>query len=89
MTSEFFRTNPLQAHRIPVNNGDMDLRNDVADRIYDIRCRIVHAKSESEYEAEPLLPFSKESQEMSVDIVLVRFVARKVLIASGTPLSIG
>ncbi len=86
---EFYsKSKALSATRIPLNNPDADLRNEVADRIYDIRCRIVHTKSENlQTEAEPLLPFSKEAQQLGFDIELVRLVARKVLIAGGNRMS--
>jgi hypothetical protein len=32
--------------KIPLGNTEADLRNDVADRIYEIRCKIVHAKGD-------------------------------------------
>ncbi|APH39487.1 hypothetical protein [Methanohalophilus halophilus] len=60
-----------------------NLINEVADRIYGIRCKIVHSKSnESEY----INPFSKEVNQLIYDIELVEFLARKVLIASSTSL---
>ena len=37
----------LTEHKLPIANPGLDLRNDVADRIYDIRCKIVHTKSDS------------------------------------------
>lgn len=62
-----------------------DLINQVAERVYDIRCKIVHSKSnENEY----INPFSKEVNQLIYDIELVEFLARKVLIASSTPFSI-
>jgi hypothetical protein len=84
----FFESRVIEAHPITVDNSDRDIRNDVTDRIYDIRCRIVHGKSSEQTEIEPLLPFSKEAQNLNLDIELVKYVARKVLIASGAPLAI-
>ncbi|RYG86696.1 MAG: hypothetical protein EON59_09370 [Alphaproteobacteria bacterium] len=75
-------------HRIPVSTKDLDLRNDVADRIYDIRCKIVHTKNEERDEAfSMLLPFSRDADHLSMDIDLVRFVADCVLVASSDSLS--
>jgi hypothetical protein len=86
---EFYSTkgkDPLY-HKIPLSNPTADLRNDVADRIYDIRCRIVHTKNDSrEGELELLLPFSAEAQKLSVDIELVQHLAQAVLIAGSTPM---
>lgn len=64
-----------------------DLRNDVADRIYDIRCKIVHTKNDlREGEPELLLAFSAEAQRLDFDIELVQYVARSVLIAGSSPM---
>lgn len=70
--------------KISFSNPDHDLRSDVANRIYEIRCRIVHTKDELEQEL--LLPFSQEASQLRYDIDLVEFVARRILIASGRPL---
>lgn len=70
-------------HKIPLQNKEADLRNYVADRIYDIRCKIVHTKNEhSDDEARMILPFSDDADYLIPDIELVEFVARSVLIAS-------
>lgn len=75
-----------QYHKIPLGNPDIDLRTDVADRIYDIRCKIVHTKSDSRDGAiELLLPFTKEAEQLSFDIELVQYLAQSVLIAASTP----
>ena len=64
-----------------------DLRDRVSDRIYDIRCRIVHTKSDSggRY-SEMILPFSKEAESLSFDIELIQFLAQRVLIHRAKPL---
>jgi hypothetical protein len=85
---EFFltksKTQPY--HRIPLANATADLRDDVASRIYDIRCKIVHTKTDSRDGAiELLLPFSQESEELSLDIELIQHVAQLVLIAGSVP----
>ena len=55
----------------------------VADRIYDMRCRIVHAKDGGgPSQAELLLPFGPEARLLGYDIKIARFVAEKVLVAS-------
>jgi hypothetical protein len=77
----------LSGHKIPISNPSADLRNDVADRIYEIRCKIVHTKADGgESTAELLLPFSKEATELYHDIALVRYLAMQVLIAASSPL---
>jgi hypothetical protein len=80
---QFFSTKAegLTEVRIPIRNPDADLRNEVANRIYDILCKIVHTKSTGrEANVELLLPFSKEAELLYVDIELVQFVAREVLV---------
>lgn len=58
-------------HKIPLANPSADLRNDVADRTYDIRCKIVHSKNDSRDGQVELLPFSKEAARLGLDIDLV------------------
>lgn len=80
------KTKGLCDQRIPVANAAADLRGDVAERIYEIRCKIVHTKMDAKNaEFELLLPFSKEAEQLAHDIDLVQFVAQQVLIAASTP----
>jgi hypothetical protein len=73
-------------HKISISNPNSDLRQDVADRIYDIRCKIVHSKADSRNEEfELLLPFSKEAEQLAFDIELAQYVAQVVLISGSTP----
>jgi hypothetical protein len=89
---EFFSTKAkgLTDVKISINNPTTDLRNEVADRIYDIRCKIVHTKigAGEGGDGELLLPFSKESELMYFDIDLIQYVAQQVLIAASSPLRI-
>jgi hypothetical protein len=88
--SEFFQKKKgLGAHKLPIANLTADLRNDVAERIYDIRCKIVHTKGDgAQSGTELLLPFSKEAAELYYDIDLLRFLAREVLITASSPLKL-
>lgn len=86
---EFFssKTKGLTTHKLPLANPTADLRNDAADRLYDIRCKIVHTKNDvREGEVELLLPFSKEAEQLYYDIGLIRYLARQVLITASSPL---
>jgi hypothetical protein len=68
------------------NKGE-PLVQQVADRIYEIRCKVVHVKGdEGEAEVDLLLPYTEEAEKLEHDIQLVRMLASKVLIASSTPL---
>jgi hypothetical protein len=73
--------------RLPIENHDLDLRQAVAERIYDIRCRIVHTKG-MRRDVDLLLPNSKEAAMLGHDIELVQFVALKTLIAASSKLSL-
>ncbi len=62
--SRFYKTQAewktISDKKILIGNLDADLRNDIADRIYDIRCKIVHAKGDGgPAKAEALLPSRK------------------------------
>lgn len=79
----------LTNYKIPFADTEADLRVLTSDLIYDIRCKIVHTKIESSAEKnELLLPFSKEAELLTYDIELVQFIARKVLIAASSPISL-
>ena len=71
--------------RLPIENTELDLRQPVAERIYDIRCRIVHTKG-TRRDVDLLLPNSKEAAMLGHDIELVQFLARKTLIAASSKL---
>jgi hypothetical protein len=65
-----------------------DLLNQAAERIYAIRCRIVHAKADGgDRAAELLLPSSSEVQALTADIDVLQYLAQKVIVAGGTPLA--
>jgi hypothetical protein len=55
----------------------------VAYRIYDIRCRIVHTKADRASELRSILPLSPASRELGYDIELVRFVAEETILGAG------
>lgn len=74
--------------KIPIASKNADLRNETADRIYDIRCNIVHTKADSQDGDLPmLLPFSDDAQYLTHDIDLVQFLASAVLISSSSELT--
>jgi hypothetical protein len=64
-----------------------DIRDQVSDRIYDIRCRIVHTKSDAKDRyPDLLLPFSEEAEALGLDIELIQYLAQRVLINRALPL---
>lgn len=69
-----------------VSAPDDELVSRAAERIYEIRCKIVHAKGDAGGdEVGLLLPFSPEADRLGPDIDLVQLVARRVLAAAGKP----
>ena len=78
---------PSPYQRLSLGNPSADLRTEVSDRIYEIRCRIVHTKSDAPGDIPALLlPFSQEADELVFDIELIRYVAQRVLIAASVNL---
>lgn len=68
------------------DNQDYSLTDQLADRIYQIRCRIVHTKEDGGPRSQPmLLPFGDEVSHLGTDIALIRFIAQKVLVAGAHP----
>lgn len=89
--NNFYCSKPKSSpyHKIPLHNPSVDLRPDVADRIYDIRCKIVHTKSDSrDGNVELLLPFSPEAEQLTYDVELAQYLAKQVLVAGSAPFNI-
>ncbi|MCE5168353.1 hypothetical protein LQV63_03365 [Paenibacillus profundus] len=69
------------------NQDDDELINNLKERIYDIRCKIVHTKANDvDQNFEMILPFSKEAEHLTYDIDLIKLVAQQVIMASGSPM---
>lgn len=76
---------------VQVDGGDEALVEAVGSRIYQVRCRIVHAgeSSDSADNLGPLMPFSIETRKyLRFEIDLARFVAIQVLIKSSRALEV-
>lgn len=58
-----------------------------AERIYDIRCRIVHNKASET--VKKILPMTKEVDYLVNEIEVLRFFAHKAIIANSRPFSLG
>ncbi|HRP76956.1 MAG TPA: hypothetical protein PKZ27_15240, partial [Rhodocyclaceae bacterium] len=89
--AEFFTSKQkgLTQYSINRQNKVIDLINQVSDRIYDIRCKVVHVKSDDgDAELELLLPYTEEAEKLVFDIELVQFLAQKVLICSSMPIKL-
>jgi len=88
---EFFKSKSqvITSEKISVDREKADIVSETANRVYEIRCKIVHTKStEVGGQKELILPFSAEAQRLGFDIELVQFLARKVLVAAATPLTV-
>ncbi|MGW5578871.1 hypothetical protein [Micromonospora chokoriensis] len=72
-------------HVINLRDSGRRLVHQVADRVYDLRCRIVHTKEDGGAPGvKMLVPGSRESKLLTYDIELVRFLAQKAIIAGGS-----
>jgi hypothetical protein len=89
--SDYYKTSykTLSKQKVGFDSPDSDVRNDLADRIYDIRCKIVHSKGAAK-DGKPdfILPFSKESDLLLYDISLIEYVAQRALVFGGVRISI-
>ncbi len=77
----------IATQKISVKNETSDFVTGVSERVYEIRCRIVHSKA-SEGDFDVLLPYSNEAKKLNFDIELIEFISRKVLITSSRPIKI-
>jgi len=90
---EFLRASETLARtrlRLSQPEGSVPIA-DVVARIYEIRCRIVHAKGDGSArgpDMPPLLPFSDEQWLLRHDLALIDFVSARVLGATCTPFDI-
>ncbi|GAA1265237.1 hypothetical protein GCM10009579_24590 [Streptomyces javensis] len=81
----FSKNGPIQGMSENINpeNRTKLLSHQVADRVYKIRNRIVHAKDDPKFESVPaLLPQSEEAEALWPDIELVRFLAFEVILSA-------
>lgn len=75
----------LSEYIINVDVGDDALLEQVVQRFYNIRCRIVHTKG-LDGNLDVLHPQAKEISFIDYDIELANFISHKVMIASSHPL---
>lgn len=67
---------------INVKNTNLSLASQVADRVYQIRNRLVHAKDDPRFgDARVLLPRSTASNALTPDVLLVRLLATEAISA--------
>lgn len=88
---EFFQSKNkgISNFKIALQNEGSDLITQVCNRVYDIRCKIVHTKEDYQTDSlDILLPFSKEAEQLVYDIELIQYLSQKVLISASTKLNI-
>ena len=64
-------------------NDNLGILDDLSERIYDIRCRIVHNKASET--TSKILPMTKNVNYLANDVELLKFLARKAIIANSRP----
>jgi len=79
--NEAKNTNPLKAEPLNAQNpSDAELMTALVERIYGLRCRIVHTKdSDLTGQDKYIMPTSPEAKLLGRDIDLMRFIAQQVL----------
>jgi hypothetical protein len=78
----FTRKGPIQGVEVINLSNTTDVSEQVADRIYQIRNRIVHARDDPRYrDARVLLPQSQEAQALGPDVELVRLLAIEAILS--------
>jgi hypothetical protein len=77
-------------HGVPIVTAasrNSSLLDQVVERVYALRCRIVHAKADGgDSLVELLLPGGSEASALGTDVDLVQFLAQKAIIAGGSAL---
>jgi hypothetical protein len=82
----FTRRGPIQGAEAINPGNSSNLCDQVADRVYQIRNRIVHAKDDPRYQdARVLLPQSQEAQSLGPDVELVRLLAMEAILGNQGP----
>jgi hypothetical protein len=70
------------AGAIKLKGDQIDLRDQVSERLYKIRCRVVHTKQDGSGQGEELLlPSSPEVDALGPDIDMLRLIAQQALVA--------
>ncbi|MGW5341366.1 hypothetical protein ACWEQD_23700 [Rhodococcus pyridinivorans] len=82
--NHFGKRGPISGVRpITIGNQQEILPRQVAERVYQLRNRIVHAKDDPKYiEQKVLLPRSREAMKLKPDVELLRLLAQEVILDS-------
>ncbi|MEV0349237.1 hypothetical protein AB0H88_25965 [Nonomuraea sp. NPDC050680] len=82
--NHFGNTGPIKGvPTLNIKDKDSGILDQVSDRVYKIRNRIVHAKDDPKYgDTRVLLPESREADSLGPDVQLVRLLAMEVILES-------
>ena len=70
-----------------LNLRSSTLQDEVSDRIYTLRCRIVHTKESGSSSSDGiLLPTSEEARYLSLEMPLIRHIAEEVILSRSRPI---
>lgn len=82
------RRSPLTRCTISLQDQTTDLRDAVANRIYDLRCKVVHTKDgPGQNEIDLLLPNSPEAELLHDDVGLLDLITKRVIVSSSRELT--
>ena len=81
------KSKSLASKNLSVANKSADLISECSERIYEIRCRVVHTKA-SDKNLGLLIPSSPELKHFIYDITILEMIAKKVLISTSRLLKI-
>jgi hypothetical protein len=74
----------LSQFKIPIKSED-NIISSTANRLYEIRCKIVHTKNDiDDTKLDAILPYSVDADKLEHDIALMKFIAEKVIVKTGT-----
>jgi hypothetical protein len=71
-----------------IKSDSQDLLEEICERVYQIRCAIVHTKGVGIENVPSILPQSEQEKFLTADLQVVRFLARNVLGASSQTISL-
>ncbi|MEU9890927.1 hypothetical protein [Sphaerisporangium sp. NPDC051011] len=79
--AHFTNKGPIQGVRpLNVKDKSVDILDQIAERVYKLRNRIVHAKDEPKYgDSRVLMPESQEADLLGPDVQLIRLLAMEVI----------
>lgn len=76
----------ITSYVIQIDQNDDSFIANLMERIYSIRCKIVHIKADDKSDdIKLLLPFSKEEESIQHDIDLIQYIAQRIMVHCSKP----